>query len=203
MTKDHRLNLNQWLDHVRETYEGYGYDYEFLGITDIQLNKERTKPSLGSYIKLPPNLRTRTKAILNIKSNKYNCLRLRITAALYPVTQDATREKSINNNLVNDWEYNEIASDYITKIQNKYYFNIWFYRPTQDSNIAKVECLEKSSDFVKDRQNVRILVWNKHCALIKNVEVLLERPNTKHAKFWFCDNCTYWFSSQYKFETHE
>ena len=61
MTKDHRLDLNQWLDNTRETYEGYGYDYEFLGITDIQLNIERTKPSLVSYIELPPNLRTRTK----------------------------------------------------------------------------------------------------------------------------------------------
>ena len=67
ITKDHRLYLNQWLDNTRETYEGYDYDYEFLGIADIQLNIERTKPSLGSYIELPPNLRTRTKAILNIK----------------------------------------------------------------------------------------------------------------------------------------
>ena len=92
MNKDHRLDLNQWLDNFREIYEGYGYDYEFLGITDIQLNIERTKPSLGSYIELPPNLRTRTKSILNIKSNKFNCLRLCITAALYPMTQDATRE---------------------------------------------------------------------------------------------------------------
>ena len=61
MTKDLRPDLNQWLDNTRETYEGYGYDYEFLGITDIQLNIERTKPSLESYIELPPNLRTRTK----------------------------------------------------------------------------------------------------------------------------------------------
>ena len=54
MTKDHRLNLNQWLDHVKETYEGYGYDYEFIGISDVQLRLERTKPSLGSYTELPP-----------------------------------------------------------------------------------------------------------------------------------------------------
>ena len=54
MTKDHRLNLNQWLDHVKETYEGYGYDYDFIGISDVQLNIERTKPSLGSYTELPP-----------------------------------------------------------------------------------------------------------------------------------------------------
>ena len=119
------------------------------------------------------------------------------------MTQDATRENKYINNLVDDWEYNETVYDYITKIQNKYFINIWFYRPTQDSNIAKVERLEKCSNFVKDRQNVRILVWNEHCALIKKVEVLLERPNTKHAKFWFCDNCTYWFNSQYKCETHE
>ena len=60
---------------------------------------------------------------------------------------------------------------------------MWFYKPAQDSNIAKVERLEKCSNFVKDRQNVRILVWEEHCALIKNVQLLLERPNTKHAKF--------------------
>ena len=211
MTKDHRLDLNQWLDNTRENYEGYGCDYEFLGITDIQLNIERTKPSLGLFVELPPNLRTRTKAILNIKSNKFNCLRLCITAALYTVTQDATTENTYIKNLVDDWEYNETANDYITKIQNKYNIDIWFYRPkavlrqrsTQDSNIANVERLEKCSNFVKGRQNVRIITWNERCALNKNVEVLLERPNTKHAKFWFCDNCTYWFSSQYKYETHE
>ena len=211
MDKDHRLNLNQWLDHVRETYEGYGYDYEFIGITDMQINIERTKPSLGSYTELPPGLRDKTKAILNIRSNKFNCLRLCIAAALHPVTEHATRKNNYINNLVDDWEYNETAYDYIAKIQNKYNISIWFYRPTvvlhrrptQDSNIAKVECLEKCSNFVKGRHIVRILAWNEHCALIKNVEVLLERPITKHAKFWFCDSCTYWFSSQHKNETHE
>ena len=117
---------------------------------------------------------------------------------MHPVTEQATRENKYINNLVDDWEYNETAYDYITKLQNKYNINIWFYRPAQDSNIAKVERLEKCSNFVKDRQNVRILVWEEHCALIKNVKALLERPNTKHTKFWFCDKCTYWFSSQHK-----
>ena len=60
MTKDHRLNLNQWLDHVKEKYKGYGYDYEFIGISDVQLNIERTKPSLGSYTELPPRLKSKT-----------------------------------------------------------------------------------------------------------------------------------------------
>ena len=176
----------------------------------MQINIETTKPSLGSYTELPPGLRDKTKAILYIRSNKFNCLRLCITAALHPVTEHATRENKYINNLVDDWEYNETAYDYITKIQNKYNINIWFYRPTvvlhhrpaQGSNIAKVERLEKCSNFVKGRHDVRILAWNEHCAL-KNLEVLLERPNTKHAKFWFCDNYTYWFSSQHKCETHE
>ena len=203
MDKDHRLNSNQWLDHVRETYEGYGHDYEFIGITDMQIKIERTKPSLGSYTELPTGLRDKPKAILNIRSNKFNCLRLCITAGLRPVTEQATRKNKYINNLVDDWEYNETAYDYITKIKNKYNTNIWFYRPAQDSNIAKVERLEKCSNFVKDRQNVRILVREEHCALIKNVELLLERPNIKHAKFWFCYNCTYWFSSQHKYESHE
>ena len=115
MTKDHRLDLNQWLDNTRETYEGYGYDYEFLGITDNKLNIKRTQPSLGLYVELPQNLRTRTKTILNIESNKFNCLRLCITAALYRVTHDAARENKYINNLVDDWEYRETAYDYITK----------------------------------------------------------------------------------------
>ena len=62
MDKDHQLNLNQWLDHVRETDEGYGYDYEFIGITDMQINIEWTKPSLGSYTELPPGLRDKNKS---------------------------------------------------------------------------------------------------------------------------------------------
>ena len=61
MNKDHRLNLNQWLDHVRETYEGYGYDYEFIGITDMRINIERAKPSLGSYTDLPSGLRDKNQ----------------------------------------------------------------------------------------------------------------------------------------------
>ena len=104
-------------DHVRETYEGYGYDYEFIGITDMQINIERTKPSLGSYTELPPGLRDKTKAILTIRSNKFNCLRLCITAALYLVTEHATRENKYINNLVDDGEYNETAYDYITKTE--------------------------------------------------------------------------------------
>ena len=177
----------------------------------MQINIERSKPSLGSYTELPPGLRDKIKAISNIKSNNFNCLRLCIIAALHPVTEHATRKNKYINNLVDDWEYNETAYDYITKIQNEININIWFYRttvvlhhrPAQDSNIAKVERLEKCSNFVKYRQSVRILVLEEQCPLTKNVEVLLERPNTKHAKFWFCDNCTYWFSSQHKYETHE
>ena len=203
MDRDHRLNLNQWLNHVRETYEGYGYDYEFIGITDIQISIERTKPSLGSYTELTPCLRDKTKAILYIRSNKFNCLRLCITAALHPVTKHATRENKDIANLVEDWEANEYEHNYLTKIQNKYNINIWFYGPAQDGNLAKVEHLEKCSNFVKGRDNIRILVREERCALIKNIVVLLEIPNAKHVRFWFCDNCTYWFSSQLNYETHE
>ena len=34
-----------------------------------------------------------------------------------------------------------------------------------------------------DRNKVRILVRDEHCALIKNIEVLLEGPNTKKTKY--------------------
>ena len=166
MNKGRRLNLNQWLDHVRKTYEGYGYDYKFIGITDVQIIIERTKLSSGSYTELPPCLRDKTKAISNIRSKNFNCLRLCITAALHPVTEHATRENKYIANLVKDWEANEYVHNYLTKIQKIYIINIWFYWHAQDGNVAKVERLEKCSNFVKGSDNVRILVWEKHCALV-------------------------------------
>ena len=62
-------------------------------------------------------------------------------------------------------------------------------------------------DFDKDRKDVRTLVWGdgttEHCALIKNIETLLDRPNRMNHKFYYCDRCTYWFDSQIKYDKHE
>ena len=117
MTKDHQLDLNQWRDCSTEFYEGYDYDYEFIGITDLQINIARTKPSLGFFNELPPGLREITKAILNIRSKKYNCLPLCITAALNPATRNAIRKSKYIKNLFED---NEYLFDYLRKIQNKW-----------------------------------------------------------------------------------
>ena len=102
MAKDHRLSLYQWLDYVKEMYEGYGYDYKFIGITDMQISIEKTKPSIGSYTEIPLCLRDKTKAFLNIRSSMYNCLRLCITAASYPVTKKASRENKYIDHLVEE-----------------------------------------------------------------------------------------------------
>ena len=50
-------DFKQWLDFKKEIYEGYRYDFEFLGLRSIPLNIEPTKTSIGSYIDLPPDLR--------------------------------------------------------------------------------------------------------------------------------------------------
>ena len=50
--------FTQWLNFEKEIYEDYGYDFEFLGLRSIQINIEPTKASIGSYIELPPNLKT-------------------------------------------------------------------------------------------------------------------------------------------------
>ena len=61
-------------------------------------------------------------------------------------------------------------------------------------------------DFKKDRKDVRTLVWGngqtEHCAIIKNIENLLDRPNKMNNKFHYCDRCTYWFNSQIKYDNH-
>ena len=95
-------------------------------------------------------------------------------------------------------------------MQNNHNINIWFFRSSTEggatwteSHDTKVEILQKRLNFIKGRKKVRILVLNEHAALIKNIEVLLERPNTKNTKYWFCDNCSLWFPTQQKYETHE
>ena len=77
-----------------------------------------------------------------------------------------------------------------------------FYRPSAEDN-TKVETLKKCSNFIKGRKNVRTLVWKELAALIKKIEVLLERTNTKNTKYWICDICSLWFHTQQKYETHE
>ena len=52
---------------------------------------------------------------------------------------------------------------------------------TDDS--ATIERTEKCSDIVKGRKNKKILIQEEPCALIKHIDVLLERPKTKREKF--------------------
>ena len=51
-------DFRKWLDFEKEIYEGYGYDFEFLGLRSIQINIETIKASIGSYIVLPPISKT-------------------------------------------------------------------------------------------------------------------------------------------------
>ena len=85
-----------------------------------------------------------------------------------------------------------------------YNINIWVYTPCI---WGKVELFKPVDDFDKDRKDVRILVWGdgttEQCALIKNIETLLDRPNKNNIKFYYCDRCTYWFDSQIKYGKHK
>ena len=84
-----------------------------------------------------------------------------------------------------------------------YNINIWIYTPCGD---GKVELPKPVDDFHKYGKDVRLLVWEKagveHCALIKNIETLLDRPNKNNIKYYHCDRCTYWFNCQIKYDNH-
>ena len=196
-------DFKQWLDFEKETYEGYGYGLEFLGIRSIQLNIEPTKASIGTYMDLPADLKN-SKSILNIRSFKYNCLQLTITAWLHPVIGNATRESKYVDKLIEPRLQDEDDFGYILRIQNLYNINIWLYTPCVG---GKVELFKPVYDFDKDRKDVRILVWSnghvEHCALIKNIETLLDRPNKNNIRYYDCDRCTYWLNSQIKYDKHE
>ena len=81
--------------------------------------------------------------------------------------------------------------------------NIWIYTPCGD---GKVELFQPVNDLNKDRKDVRILVWEnaevEHCALIKNIETLLDCPNKNNIKYYYCDRCSYWFNSQFQCNNH-
>ena len=80
-----------------------------------------------------------------------------------------------------------------------YNINVWVYTPGGE---GKVKLFKPVDDFDKDKKAVRKLLWGnagvKHCALIKNIENLIERPDKSQHKFYYCDRCTYWFNSQFK-----
>ena len=192
-----------WLDNEKEIYEGYGYDFEFLGIRSFQLKTEPIKASFGIHIDLPADLKN-SKSILNIRSYKYDCLQLTITAWLHPVIGKATRESKYVDKLIEPRQQHEDEFGYILRKQKLYNINIWLYDPCGG---GKIELFKQVDDFNKDRKDVRILVWSsgqiEHCALINNIETLLVRPNKNNIKYYYCDRCTYWFNSQIKYDKHE
>ena len=169
-------DFTQWLNFEKEIYEGYGYDFEFLGLRSIQINIEPTKASIGSYIDLPPDLKN-SKSILNIRNSTYNRLQLTITAWLYPAVDprsgflnNATRESKYVNNLIEARQQHEDDFGYMLRIQKLYNINFLIYTPYGG---AKADFFKPVDDFDKDRKDSRILVWGdgttEHCALIKNL----------------------------------
>ena len=76
---------------------------------------------------------------------------------------------------------------------------IWVYTPCGE---GKVKFFKPVDDFDKDRKDFRLIVWGNHCNLIKNIESFLDQPNEMNHKFYYCDRCTYWFSSQIKYVRH-
>ena len=61
-------DFKQWLDFEKELYEDSGYEFEFFGLVNIQINIEPTKLSIFSYIDLPLDLKN-SKLILNIRNS--------------------------------------------------------------------------------------------------------------------------------------
>ena len=131
-------------------------------------------------------------------------MQLAITAWLYPAMHHATRESKYQEKLIGPRQQHEDDFGYILRIQKLHNINIWVYTPCGG---GKVELFKPVGDFDKDRKYVRILVWGdgttEHCALIKNIETLLERPIKNNIKYYYCDRCTYWFDSQIKYDKHE
>ena len=138
-------------------------------------------------------------------------MQLAITAWLYPAIdprsgflKNPTRESKYVNNLIEARQRDEDDFVYIMRIQKLYNINIWVYTRCGG---GKVDLFKPVDDFDKDRKDVSSLVWGngltEHCALIKNKETLLDRPNKNNIKYYYYDRCTNWFDSQIKYNKHE
>ena len=137
-------------------------------------------------------------------------MQLAITAWLYPAIDprsgflnNAARESNYIKYIIEARQRDKDDCGYISRIQKLYHINNCVYTPCVR---GKVELFKAVDDFDKDRKDVRILVWGdgtrENCALIKNIETLLERPNENIIKYYYCDRCTYWFDSLiHKFNT--
>ena len=162
-------DFNRWLDFEKEIFEGYGYDFEFLGIRSIQLNIEPTKASIGSFIDLPPDLKN-SKSILNIRSYKYNCLQLTITAWSNGQIEHCARIKNT-----------ETLLERPNKNNNKYYYcdrcTYWFnsqikYDKHECNNSFKPEIVcpkKKHITFINKhkRQNIKnIITADIECCIV-------------------------------------
>ena len=66
-----------------------------------------------------------SKSILKIRSYKYSCLQLTITAWLHPATEHATRGSKYVNNLIEARQRDEDDFAVIIRIQKLYNINIW------------------------------------------------------------------------------
>ena len=96
----------------------------------------------------------------------------------------ATREIKYVNHLIEPRQQYEDDFAYIIRMQKLYNIKIWVYTPRGE---GKVELFKPVDGFDKVRKNVRKIIWGNHgdtwskthCALIKNIETLLYRPNKK------------------------
>ena len=100
---------------------------------------------------------------------------------------NVTRESKHVNNLIEPRQQYEGFAN-ILRIQKMYNFIVWVYTTRGED---KVEWFKTVVYFEKDRKDVRTLVWGSHCALIKNIENLIERPNRSQHKLHYCDRCKY------------
>ena len=117
---------------------------------------------------------------------------------------NATLESKYVNNLIEARQRDEDDFVYIIRIHKLYNINIWVYTLCGE---GKVDLFKPLDVFDKDRKNVRLLVWEiagvEHCAVIKNIGTLIERPNKSQHKFYYFNKCTYWFDYQIKYGKHE
>lgn len=166
----------------------------------------------GFYVELPLFLKTK-HSILNIKNRDEMCFIWCVLAGLYPIKENATRVvhykkhfKSLDTSMI-DFPVN-ITTIPVFADANNLNISVWelllpeFDDKLDEENIS-LKCILKTMNRKEDNTIIKLLLYNGHYMLIKDIELLLRTVCSLSYKPIFCEKCQdCYFSNLSAYQKH-
>ena len=199
LSKEQILNIiAQWIS------EGSGWTIEF--VDSHYLNIVQYEPMKGSlYIKLPTELRSNMKGLINIRNEDNQCFRWCHIRHLNPQDVHSERIKQSDRQYIEKLNYNNIKFPVTTKQynkikkQNEININVFGYENKKPYPIYS------STEKFEDHMELLLITENesKHYVLMKDFDRFMFNQTKHKNKKHFCMHCLQWFSSEKILKNHK